>query len=76
MWDEVDEATGAQREHDLKETFLKGIFPDGCRTERFHTTYESAWHIIGSLAGKDGAEGQYPYHLQVENVSLDDHVVL
>jgi hypothetical protein len=42
---------GEARERELKSTFWKDMVDDGCRTERFKNTYESAWYIIGSLGG-------------------------
>ena len=67
MWDELkDKNTGVQREKELKTDFWKGMLADGCRTERFDNTYESAWHIVGSLAKKDRA----PVLLQREIVDI------
>ena len=48
--------TGAKREEKLKATFWKSMVAKGCRTERFEDTYESAWHIIGSLSDKAGMQ--------------------
>ena len=50
MWGKVGMEEGAQREQELKEGLWKDMLADGCRTERFENTYESAWHVIGSLA--------------------------
>ena len=47
MWDDVCEATGAQREQELRARFLDDMLADGCRLERFQNTCESAWDIIG-----------------------------
>jgi hypothetical protein len=56
MWGElVDKNAGVQREEQLKAMFWKGMLADGCRTERFDKTYESAWHIVGSLESNDYA---------------------
>jgi len=49
MWSEVQKAKGERREQELKRDFWKDMVADGCRTERFEDTYESAWRIIGSL---------------------------
>jgi len=56
MWGELkDKNTGVRREEQLKTDFWKDMLADGCRTERFDNTYESAWHIVGSLEKKDRA---------------------
>ena len=49
MWSDVRQETGVRREEELKASFWKGMGANGCRTERFRKTHESAWHIIGSL---------------------------
>jgi hypothetical protein len=49
MWKKVSEQVGTDREEELKNKFLDEILANGCRTERFKDTYESAWHITGSL---------------------------
>ena len=48
MWGKVDAREGAKREEELKRDFWKEI-----RTERFENTYESAWHIVGSMTQKN-----------------------
>ncbi|KIM73936.1 hypothetical protein PILCRDRAFT_716465 [Piloderma croceum F 1598] len=55
MWSEVKKENGERREGELKRDFWKGMMADGCRTERFEDTYESAWRIIGNLGKKDRA---------------------
>jgi hypothetical protein len=47
MWDEVWEATGVDREQELRAQFWNGMLANGCRLERFQNTCESAWDIIG-----------------------------
>jgi hypothetical protein len=54
MWSEVSEEEGKQREEELRAEFWKDIIPDGCRTERFQKTYESAWRIIGNISQETG----------------------
>jgi hypothetical protein len=54
MWGKVDDEEGDQREEELKNDFWKEMVAQGCKTERFDNTYESAWRIIGSVAGKAG----------------------
>jgi hypothetical protein len=49
MWDEVKEEAGVQREAELMKTFWKGMADNGCRTERFYHTSESAWNIVGQV---------------------------
>jgi len=50
MWSEVKEKIGERREAELKRNYWKGMMADGCRTERFENTYESAWRIIGNMS--------------------------
>lgn len=49
MWDGIREETGGRRETELKETFWRDMIADGCKTERFYRTYESAWDILNNL---------------------------
>jgi len=49
MWGIVGGDEGEGREEELKGDFWKEILADGCKTARFDQTYESAWHIIGSI---------------------------
>jgi len=58
MWDRVSEEEGNEREDELKRDFWTGMVADGCRTERFENTYDSAWRIIGSVIGKDGVSSE------------------
>jgi hypothetical protein len=58
MWDKVDEEEGNEREDELKRDFWTGMVADGCRTERFENTYDSAWRIIGGVVGKDGVSSE------------------
>jgi len=53
MWGEVKRENGERREQELKREFWKGMVDDGCRTERFKDSYDSAWHIIGNLVKKN-----------------------
>jgi hypothetical protein len=55
MWNHVEEAIGARREQQLKETFWKEMLAHGCTIKRFERTHDSAWRIIDSLAQKDKA---------------------
>jgi hypothetical protein len=54
MWGKVEKEEGEQREAELKSEFWAKMQADGCKTERFENTYDSAWHIIGRPAEKDG----------------------
>ena len=56
MWDRVSKEEGNEREDELKRDFWTGMVADGCRTERFENTYDSAWCIIGSVVGEDGPQ--------------------
>jgi len=49
MWKKVSEKEGTDREEELKQKFWDEMLANGCRTERFEDTYESAWDITGSL---------------------------
>jgi hypothetical protein len=55
MWDLVEEQVGNTREQQLKKDFWKDMVADGCRTERFDNTHDSAWRIVDSLAQKNRA---------------------
>jgi hypothetical protein len=49
MWSKVTEEEGTMREEVLKREVWKDMLGDGCKTHRFKDTYESAWHIVGSV---------------------------
>jgi hypothetical protein len=50
MWGIVGKEEGNEREAELKREFWREMMADGCRTERFENTYESAWHIVGNIS--------------------------
>jgi hypothetical protein len=54
MWSDIKEEDGVRREAQLKGGYWQEMVVNGCKTERFENTYESAWSIINSVAGKDG----------------------
>jgi len=60
MWNDVREETGVRREGELKKYFWNEMLANGCRTERFEDTYESAWRIIGSLAERVHTQSAIP----------------
>ncbi|KAF8055862.1 P-loop containing nucleoside triphosphate hydrolase protein [Lyophyllum atratum] len=49
MWDEVSEATGAQRERQIKDKFWKDMLELGSRTVRFHLSQSAARDIVDSI---------------------------
>jgi hypothetical protein len=55
MWDLVEEQVGNAREQQLKRDCWRDMIVDGCRTERFDGTYDSAWRILDSLRQKNRA---------------------
>jgi len=57
MWGQIDKKKGLQRENELSKEYLGHMRDRGCRVERFEDTYDSAWHIIGSL-GNGRAEAE------------------
>ncbi|KIM75858.1 hypothetical protein PILCRDRAFT_662446 [Piloderma croceum F 1598] len=55
MWGEVEKDVGEQRERELMSDFWNQMVADGCTTERFDDTYESAWGIIRNIVQKNTA---------------------
>jgi hypothetical protein len=53
MWDKVDDREGKEGDHKLKTDLRNDRVTNECKIERFENTYESAWHIIGSVARKE-----------------------
>jgi chromosome condensin MukBEF ATPase and DNA-binding subunit MukB len=45
---------------------------DGCRTERFNDSHESAWTVIGSLSGKESAIVSLPREIVDVNLMLNE----
>ena len=42
MWGKVEKREGEEREEELKSDFWRDMLANGCRTERFENSYESA----------------------------------
>jgi len=53
MWGKVSKEEGTEREDELKREFWREMVANGCRTERFENTYDSAWRIINISLQKD-----------------------
>lgn len=68
MWDEVDEATGLQREKELEDHYWKAMIKGGSRTARFENTSVSAWGIVDPLI--EHAYNQRAVRLQEEMVDM------
>ncbi|KAF9489918.1 hypothetical protein BDN71DRAFT_1525719 [Pleurotus eryngii] len=69
MWDEVDEATGEQREKELERHYWKTMISQGSKTMRYQNTDKSAWNIIDSIVV--GHNERYAVELQKELVDLE-----
>lgn len=66
MWDEVEgNGIGELREQELKDVFWKDMLANGCTTERFENTSESAWKIVGNVMQR---KSRVPLRLQEEMV--------
>jgi chromosome condensin MukBEF ATPase and DNA-binding subunit MukB len=72
MWADVKEETGIRREEELMRDFWKGMVDDGCKTERFQHTYESAWNIVGTLSEKERAQVQLPTEMVEIHLPLNE----
>ena len=46
MWDKVKISTGAQREHDLRLNYWRGMMDNGASVARFRNSPQTAWKII------------------------------
>ncbi|KAF8159692.1 hypothetical protein B0H34DRAFT_674009 [Crassisporium funariophilum] len=66
MWDEVDEATGAAREKELKENYWRAMIEGKSTTARFEGTRQSALTLLSPLI--DRANAQQAVLLQDEMV--------
>jgi len=55
MWTLVPDEWGTKREEVLKAEVWHDMLRDGCKTERFKDTYESAWDIVRSVLQKDSS---------------------
>lgn len=71
-WDEVDEATGSQRESDLKhdQNFWGEMIRQGARTVRHQNTPESARRVISDLI--QSHEGQPCSPLNIQRQMVDE----
>jgi hypothetical protein len=46
MWDQIKISTGAQREHDLRLNYWRGMMEKGASVARFRNTQQTAWKIV------------------------------
>jgi hypothetical protein len=72
MWSCVPEELGTKREEDLKKEVWNHMLNDGCRTERFKDTYDSAWDIIDGGAQKNRARVQLPREIVESHLGLNE----
>ena len=56
MWDKVKISTGAQREHDLRLNYWKGMMEKGASVARFRNTQQTAWKIIDIIVQESTTE--------------------
>lgn len=56
MWDKVKIWTGAQREHDLRLNYWRGMMDKGASVARFRNTQQTAWKIIDIIVQESTAE--------------------
>lgn len=50
MWGEVTRETGEKRELELMQNFWGAMLDQGCKTERFKDSHDSAWDITKGIA--------------------------
>ena len=72
MWGKVSKEEGGEREEELKSDFWKDMLANGCRTERFENTYESAWRIIDRLVQKDPTQVLLPCEIVDDDLRLNE----
>jgi chromosome condensin MukBEF ATPase and DNA-binding subunit MukB len=72
MWGEVKPESAERREAELRREFWTDMVHDGCKTERFQDSYESAWKIIGKLSEKDSAQVLLPHEIVDVNLRLNE----
>lgn len=56
MWDEIKTWAGAQREHDLRIHYWRGMIEKGALVARFRNTRQTAWKIIDMIIQEPTAE--------------------
>ncbi|KIM71210.1 hypothetical protein PILCRDRAFT_827098 [Piloderma croceum F 1598] len=71
MWKKVTEEEGERAEQMLKRDFWKNMLADGCRTERFKDSHDSAWQIIDD-AKKDQAPVLLPREIVDSHLRLNE----
>jgi hypothetical protein len=49
MWDKIDDATGQEREKELRGQYWKSMIELGSTTVRYRNTRDSAWEILGKI---------------------------
>ncbi|KAJ8487226.1 hypothetical protein ONZ45_g14410 [Pleurotus djamor] len=72
MWDEVDEATGLQREKELEKNYWKTMINHGSRTVRYLNDEESAWEVVDYIV--ELKNKTFDMELQRELVDLGEQL--
>lgn len=65
MWDDVDLGVGETRETELRSNFWKEYMSEGCTTQRFYNTQDSALRIISGMVNNPGIT------LRIQNELVD-----
>ena len=63
---------GSRREEQLQTNFWKDMLANGCEIDRFDNSYESAWRIVDSFAGKDRAPVLLPSEIVESQLRLNE----
>ncbi|KAL4259606.1 hypothetical protein AB1N83_006546 [Pleurotus pulmonarius] len=73
MWDEVDQAAGAETETELERYYQKTMLKQGSRIMRHINTFQSAWDIVDHIV--DGHNKRNNAELQKEMVNLETRLL-
>ncbi|KAI0118626.1 P-loop containing nucleoside triphosphate hydrolase protein [Nemania sp. FL0031] len=70
-WNEVEESTGASREHELRDSFWAYMLGRGSSLSRYHGDRESAWAIASQLLLKEAVMLQIQDEMVNRGKNLD-----
>jgi len=72
MWGKVSKEEGNEREDELKRDFWREMVANGCRTERFENSHDSAWRIIHSLSMPHPAQVLLPTEIVDDKLRINE----
>ena len=74
MWDNIDDATGQEREKELRGLYWKSMIELGSTTVRYRNTRDSACEILGNIL-RGGHDGHVVPPVVTNRLTKDDAII-